>query len=150
MIELLRTPTWLVGRMNDMPEDEKIEPPPIATLPQPTPAAPLDDNDPAVIIATARSLVNQFKADQAAKQLEIQRMQVDLAEMTMQLESEKRKNAVLEADLAESHNNVQALEAQLQDYKQTFQGIRHRLDQHGITPPEKNGKRNGNGNGKKK
>lgn len=151
MIELLRTPTWLVGRMNDMPEDEKIEPPPIATLPEPPPPPPqIDRNDPdAVAIESAAVVMARIKAERMADKQQIERLQVALAETTLEREGDKRKIAVLEADLAEAHNNTQALEAQNQDYRQTFQLIQHRLDGHGIVRTEKNGKRNGNGNKKK-
>ena len=139
MMELLKTPTWLKGR-TDMPEDHKFEPPPIATMPEPM-LAP-DGNDEKSILGKAALIYDNLKA-------EINRLQVERDELKLLLESEKRKTGALEADLAEAHNNLQALEPQLQQYTKTFQEIRARLDQHGITPPEKNGKRNGNGNKRK-
>ena len=139
MIELLKTPTWLKGR-TDMPDDERLEPPPIATMPEPS-LAP-DDNDEKTILGKAALIYENLKT-------EINRLKIELTETTLRLESEKRKTGALEADLAEAHNNLQTLEPQLQQYTKTFQDIRQRLDQHGITPPEKNGRRNGNGNKKK-
>ena len=148
MMELRKTQTWLRGRTN-MPENEKFEPPPIATIPEPPPAMTDGDAEKKKILGQAAEIYDNLKS-------EIHRLRVERDELILLLESEKRKTAALEADLAESNNNAQISGAQNQGYKNTFQEFRRNLeaalrelDQHGITPPEKNGKRNGNGNKRK-
>jgi hypothetical protein len=80
---------------------------------------PVDDHE-ANVVVQAHQFVEQWKASGAAQQKTIENLQIENTELTLQLESEKRKNGVLEADLATAANTIQSLELERTEYRQFF------------------------------
>jgi septal ring factor EnvC (AmiA/AmiB activator) len=136
----------------DMSDDDKIEPPPIATIPQPD-LPPQQAEPPPVdverdTIVRAADIVDNFRKELAAKRIEI-------TEATLAIEARNQRIAQLELDLAEARNNLQTTQSQCIDLQQEtsdmralFSSFKAQLENFEIPLPIR--KRVGNGNNKKK
>jgi hypothetical protein len=94
------------------------------------------------VLTKAHEIVQKIEAERNADKAEIGKLQGNLAEVLLLLESEKRKVSLLELDLVTAANNTQALASQMQEMRQFLSLQRQLLDRWEIkTPPKK--KRNG-------
>jgi hypothetical protein len=75
------------------------------------------DDDAAAVVAQAHSYIEQWKLERVTQTKIIDALHIDLAELTLQLEGERRKIAALELDLNEAHNNLQTQQTQIYEYQ---------------------------------
>jgi hypothetical protein len=130
----IRRPSWLGGREDELEEMEQTEPPAIPTialLPHPTPP---DEETRLRVISQAHSYVEQIKVERANDRAQIDTLHGEIAELVLMVESEKRKNGVLEADLAELHNTITTLQSQVEDYRRFLSLVRQCIDKWDVKP----------------
>jgi chromosome segregation ATPase len=157
-------PKWLGHGVHDMADDDRVEPPPIAQLPEPKdtgeiyaelsrarsalPAGESDAERDARIFgeAAVRTAELHRKIEAQGAQSEI--LRAEIAELRKELEAERKQKALYELELAETQNNLQTMAAHVAEYAESFQRILRECDRHGAKrAPKKNGKKNGdNGN----
>ncbi len=117
--------------------DDHIEPPPIATLPEPT-----QPDDDATIFGKAAVLHSQLRRKLEAAQIEI----IEAAQKIAFLEKE---NSEMRVEILELNNNIQTLSSQRDADMQFMSVVRRYLDARDIKSVPKK-PRNGNGNHKTK
>lgn len=159
---MMGLPKWLRGNDGDldMTRDDEVHVPPIAKVepamkkPLPFHIAPVDtppnDDHAATVVAQAHSYIEQWKVERIAQQKTIDDLRIELTELALMLESERRKVAALELDLAEAHNNLQTQQSQIEEYrkfmsvwKEMNDRTRAVFDRFGIqAPPKKERKPN--------
>jgi hypothetical protein len=151
-------PKWLhkrdleaiVDDQMHVPEIAKVEPPQLMPHAGRYPQMTNPDHEASVVVQ-AHQFVEQWKASSALQQKTIENLQIENTELTLQLEGEKRKNGVLEADLATAANTIQSLEIERSEYRQFFSvslDIKKKelsaMERFGIvSPPKKERKPNG-------
>lgn len=143
------------GGINPPPENfVRPDAPPAMKKPLPYHIAPVEkpsSDHEANVVVQAHQFVEQWKASSAAQQKTIENLQIENTELTLQLESERRKNGVLEADLATAANTIQSLEIERSEYRSFFSvslDIKKKelaaMERFGIqSPPKKERKQNG-------
>jgi len=113
---------WLQGHADDLNGEhatENFKPIPTATLPDVTKPPPFPIGAPVGekpqitnehqvrVIAEANTLIMQWMAERAEKDEIIGKLRGEVAELVLTLQSEKRKTAALELDVATALNNEQ-------------------------------------------
>jgi hypothetical protein len=129
---MMGLPNWLRNREGDydLTHDEVPVPPtakvelreknhgaliPVDPGKKPLPfhIAPVDapPNDEASVVVQAHQFIEQWKAKDVTQQKTIERLEAEKAELTSQLQSERRKSGLLELDIAERDNTIQTLQS---------------------------------------
>ncbi len=113
-MQMLKMPQWLAARreVDDMDDDYTV--PPIATLP---PANHSAEDEDAMLVQRAAALHAQLKRS-------IETAQVELAESVLGRQGDQQKigylekeNAQLRLDIAQQANDIQTLQAQIEEYR---------------------------------
>jgi hypothetical protein len=142
-------PKWLGHGVHDMADDDRIEPPPIAKLPEPiTPTGETEAERDARVYGEAAVRADRIRRLIEAEAELRRTTEAENAELRNELEAERRISGLLRLELSETQNNLQAIASQMADYTESFQRIAREIERHGKRTPKKNGKKNGeNSNG---
>jgi hypothetical protein len=149
-------PRWFRSASDEPPEDldDRRPPPPLRPalpaldfprqLDAPPQLAASASVDPVAIMRTATALVEKYERENAGGRRREEELKISLTEETLAHEATKKKVDYLELENAELRNNLQTLQAQVEDYRRFLSKIRELLDFFNIE------KRTRNNNGKKK
>jgi hypothetical protein len=140
-------PKWLGHGVHDMADDDRIEPPPIAQLPEPrTPSGETEAERDARVYGEAAVRADRIRRLIEAEAELRRTTEAENAELRNELEAERRISGLLRLELSETQNNLQAIASQMADYTESFQRIAREIERHGKRAAKKNGKKNGENN----
>jgi hypothetical protein len=123
-----------------MPDDELPPLPPVATMPEPVPEFSTHDEE-ALIVSRAHLLVEQFKRDRAKAEQICEQLQVELTESVLARQGDVKKVEFLELENAQIRNDLQALQSDIDGYRNLLSLVKQVLDNYGIEAPPKKGRK---------